>query len=94
MTQAILEDLAFTNYSSRESDEVGSEDMCEHGMKARAVLMVAERYLVVSINKRAEFRRTEKNIERDSLKNRINGWGGGVLNLTGARASINDLIQG
>ena len=42
---------AFPNYSARESAEVGSEDMCEHGMNARAVLMVAERYLVVSINK-------------------------------------------
>jgi len=61
MTRATLEDLAFPNYSSREPDKVGSEDMCEHGMNTRTVIMVAERSLVVIINKRAEFRRTEKN---------------------------------
>ncbi len=58
-----MEDLAFPNYSLRESDEVGSEDMCEHGMNTRAVIMIAERHLVVIINRGAEFRRTEKNIE-------------------------------
>ncbi len=63
-----MEDLAFPSRSSREPDEVGSEDMCEHDMNARTVLMVAERYLVVSINKRAEFRRTEKVGEGMALK--------------------------
>ena len=51
---------AFPNYSLREPDEVGSEDMCEHGKNTQAVLMIAERHLVVIINKRAEFCRTEK----------------------------------
>ncbi len=46
---------------SREPDEVGSEDMCEHGIYSQAVMMIAERHLVVIINKRAEFRRTERN---------------------------------
>ncbi len=51
---------AFPSRSSREPDEVGSEDMCEHGMNLRMVMMIAERHLVVVINKRAEFRRTDK----------------------------------
>jgi hypothetical protein len=58
-----LEDLAFLNYSSRELDEVGSEDMCEHGMNNRSIVMKAESHLAEVMNKRAEFRRTEKNSE-------------------------------
>ncbi len=53
---------------SREPDEVGAEDMCEHGMNSRAEMMVADRHLVVAINKRAEFRRAEKNNCRGILK--------------------------
>ena len=45
--------------SSRESDGVGSEDICEHRMNSRAVMMIAKRPPGVIINKRAEFRRTE-----------------------------------
>ena len=63
-----FEDLAFPSRSSRESDEVGSEDMCEHGMNSREMMMVAERILVMIINKRAEFRRTEKVGEGMALK--------------------------
>jgi len=37
-----LEDLAFPNYSSRESDGVGSEDMCEHEASCRDRLIVAD----------------------------------------------------
>ena len=55
--------------------------MCEHGMNSGAVTEVAERHNGEGINERAEFRRTEKNIEGDSLYNRIDGWGGGVKNL-------------
>ena len=50
---------AFPKRSSRESDELGSEDMFEHSMSSRAVMTVAEKNLVVVIIKRAEFRRTE-----------------------------------
>jgi hypothetical protein len=63
-----FEDLAFSSRSSRESDEVGSEDMCEHGMNSQAVMMIADRHLVVVSNKRAEFRRTEKVGEGMALK--------------------------
>ena len=63
-----FEDLAFTSRSSREPDEVGSEDMCEHGMNSRAVMMVAERHLGVALYKSAEFRRIEKNSEEMALK--------------------------
>ena len=54
-----FEDLAFPSRSSREPDEVGSEDMCEHGMRFQAVKIMAERHLSVVNNKRAEFRRTK-----------------------------------
>ena len=60
MILATLEDLAFPNYSSREPDEVGSEDMCEHGMNPRAVMTVAERHQGLIVDGGAEFRRTEK----------------------------------
>ena len=63
-----FEDLAFPSRSSRESDEVGSEDMCEHGMSSRAGMMIAERLPCVIDNKRAEFRRTEKVGEGMALK--------------------------
>jgi len=63
-----LEDLAFPSRSLREPDEVGSEDMCEHGMNSRAVMMIAERHLVVIISKHAEFHRTEKVGEGMALK--------------------------
>lgn len=58
-----MEDLAFPSYSSRESDEVGFEDICEHGTSIQAVSTIAVRYLGVVLNKRAELRRAEKNRE-------------------------------
>jgi len=42
--------------------------MCEHGINRGEVMMTAERHLVVAINKRAEFRRTEKVGEGMALK--------------------------
>ena len=48
-----FKDLAFPSRSSREPDEVGSEDMCELGMNKRAVMIVAERHYVVSTYKHA-----------------------------------------
>ena len=42
-------------------DEVGSEDMCEHGENYRAMETVATGHLIGAFNKGAEFRRTEKN---------------------------------
>jgi len=63
-----FEDLAFTNYSSREPDEVGSEDMCEHETNTKAVLMVADGHSGVVFNKGAKFRRTEENSEEMALK--------------------------
>ena len=48
-----FEDLAFPSCSSREPDGVGSEDMCEHVMNNKAVLMVTERRLVVVMNRHA-----------------------------------------
>ena len=53
----------FPSRSLRVPDKVGSEDMCEHELNSRAVMMIAERELVVIINRCAEFRRTEKNDE-------------------------------
>jgi hypothetical protein len=63
-----LEDLAFLSYSSREPDEVGSEDMCEHGIDTRAVIIIAEKHLGVAIDLRAECHRTEKKSEEMALK--------------------------
>jgi hypothetical protein len=74
-----FEDLAFPSRSSRESDEVGSEDMCEYGTNTRAVMIIAERHLVVVINKRPQDR--IKKIVGEFLENRKNGWGGGAKNL-------------
>jgi hypothetical protein len=45
-----FEDLAFPSRSSREPDEVGSEDMCEQKMKSRAMTTVAEGHLDVFMN--------------------------------------------
>ena len=46
--------LSQTFEDIQESDEVGSEDMCEHGINSRAVMMVATRHLVgVIINERS-----------------------------------------
>jgi len=42
--------------------------MCEHGIYSRAVMMIAERHLVVVISKCAEFHRTEKVGEGMALK--------------------------
>ena len=58
-----MEDLAFPSYSSREPDEVGPEDMYEHGMNFRVVMMIAEKHLGLVFNKHAQFRRAEKNRE-------------------------------
>jgi hypothetical protein len=40
-------------------DEVGSEDMCEHGKNPRTMVIVTARHLIDAFNKGAEFRRTE-----------------------------------